>query len=281
MGVSAVVAASLLLCTAAATAGDGGLLNVVTRQQRQQFTGRHQWDVVEQTEQWPASSTAFVVVDMWNDHPCLSATFRIHGLAGPMEQVLSAARSAGVSIIHAPSGCGQSMAHLPARQYVLNLTNHPLPSTRPHDDPQFPLVINGSQAQCGPPEMKSEMCGCDGTWRAGGSWPKTVYCPQLATLTVKDQDAVVEDDGGQQIFNVLTDRNITHIVYMGVHESTRQPSLDYTRRLTRTRLVLVARLNSGDNACADMCIMGRSFAIKQTVGWGFKVALMRDLVDTM
>jgi hypothetical protein len=187
MAAPAVVAASLLLCAAAAIAGDGGLLNVVTRQQRQQFTGRHRWDVVEQTEQWPASSTAFVVVDMWNDHPCLSATFHIHGLAGPMEQVLSAARSAGVSIIHAPSGCGQSMAHLPARQYVLNLTNHPLPSTRPHADPQFPLVINGSQAQCGPPEMKSEMCGCDGTWRAGSSWPKTVYCPQLTALTVKDQ----------------------------------------------------------------------------------------------
>ena len=30
-----------------------------------------------------------------------------------------------------------------------------------------------------------------------------------------------------------------------------------------------------------MCIMGRSFAIKQTVSWGFRVALMRDLVDTM
>ena len=45
--------------------------------------------------------------------------------------------------------------------------------------------------------------------------------------------------------------------------------------------MLAARLNSGDDMRADMCIMGRSFAIKQTVGWGFKVALMRDLVDTM
>jgi hypothetical protein len=35
------------------------------------------------------------------------------------------------------------------------------------------------------------------------------------------------------------------------------------------------------DCCTDMCIMGRSFAIKHTVGWGFKVALMRDLVDTM
>ena len=65
------------------------------------------------------------------------------------------------------------------------------------------------------------MCGCDGTWRVGGSWPQTVYCPQLSALTVDDRDAVVEDDGGQQIFNVLTDRNITNIVYMGVHESAR------------------------------------------------------------
>ena len=225
MGASIVALALhvLLVCcraNAAARSSDASrLLNVVTRQQRQQPTGRHRWDVVEQSEQWEAARTAFVVVDMWNDHPCLSATFRIHGLAGPMEQVLSAARSAGVSVIHAPSGCGTSMAHLPARQYVLNLTNQPLPSSHPHETPPFPLVVNGSQAECGPPEMKSEMCGCDGTWRVGGSWPKTVYCPQLSTLTVDDRDAVVEDDGGQQIFNVLTDRNITNIVYMGVHES--------------------------------------------------------------
>jgi hypothetical protein len=212
-------AAAAVVPTAVSVDAAEGVLNVVTRQQRQQPTGRHRWNVVEASEQWPAAATAFVVVDMWNDHPCLSATFRIHGLAGPMEQVLSAARSAGVSIIHAPSGCGSSMAHLPARQYVMSLKNHTMPATHPHDDPPFPMVIGTSQAQCGPPEMKSEMCGCDGTWRAGGSWNKTVFCPQLATLGVDDKDAVVEDDGGQQIFNVLTDRNITHVVYMGVHES--------------------------------------------------------------
>ena len=31
----------------------------------------------------------------------------------------------------------------------------------------------------------------------------------------------------------------------------------------------------------NMCIMGRSFAIKSAVSWGFQVYLMRDLVDTM
>ena len=42
--------------------------------------------VVEASALWAAEETAFVVVDMWNDHPCLSATFRIHELAGAMEQ---------------------------------------------------------------------------------------------------------------------------------------------------------------------------------------------------
>ena len=42
---------------------------------------------------------------------------------------------------------------------------------------------------------------------------------------------------------------IKHIVYMGVHE--------------------------------NMCIMGRSFALLNTVGWGFDVTIARDLVDTM
>jgi hypothetical protein len=34
---------------------------------------------------------------------------------------------------------------------------------------------------------------------------------------VDPKDAVVEDDGGQEIYNVLCDRNISRIVYMGVH----------------------------------------------------------------
>ena len=86
--------AATLLCLPAATAAQppGGRLAVTTRSQRPQTTGRHRWEITEQQGQWDARRTAFVVVDMWNDHPCLSATFRIHGLAGPMEQVLTAVR---------------------------------------------------------------------------------------------------------------------------------------------------------------------------------------------
>jgi hypothetical protein len=31
----------------------------------------------------------------------------------------------------------------------------------------------------------------------------------------------------------------------------------------------------------NMCVMGRSFAIQSTVGWGFDAVLARDLVDSM
>jgi hypothetical protein len=35
---------------------------------------------------------------------------------------------------------------------------------------------------------------------------------QISTLEIADTDAIVEDDGGQEMFNVLTDRKIKHIV---------------------------------------------------------------------
>eukprot|EP01052_Picozoa_sp_SAG31_P056564 SAG31_NODE_16264_length_716_cov_0.907618_1_plen_153_part_00 len=106
----------------------------------------------------------------------------------------------------------------------------------------MPIVANGSNNR-----------GCDGFRREDPSnsatfWSRSSYCPQTAALTIVDGDAVVEDNE-QEIWNVLVDRKIQHVVYMGVHE--------------------------------NMCIMGRSFAIVTTVSWGFEVALMRDLTDSM
>jgi hypothetical protein len=45
---------------------------------------------------------------MWNLHHCLNATRRGAELCPTMAAMLAAARSAGATIIHAPSGC---MAH--------------------------------------------------------------------------------------------------------------------------------------------------------------------------
>jgi nicotinamidase-related amidase len=60
-------------------------------------------------------------------------------------------------------------------------------------------------------------------------------------------DAVSTD--GQEIFNLFHQRGIKHIIYCGVH--------------------------------ANMCVLGRTFGVRQMTDWGFDCVLARDLTDTM
>jgi len=64
-----------------------------------------------------------------------------------------------------------------------------------------------------------------------------------------DHDRDVISDRGDELFSYYRQRGIKNILIMGVH--------------------------------TNMCILQRTFAIKQMVKWGFTVALIRDLTDTM
>ena len=64
-----------------------------------------------------------------------------------------------------------------------------------------------------------------------------------------DQERDAISDNGRELYSLYHQRGIKNILIMGVH--------------------------------ANMCILGRPFAIKQMVRWGFHVALVRDLTDTM
>jgi nicotinamidase-related amidase len=66
-------------------------------------------------------------------------------------------------------------------------------------------------------------------------------------LRVADGDAV--SDKGQEIYNLLRSRGINTLFIMGVH--------------------------------TNMCVMNRTFAIKQMTRWGVPCVLVRDLTDTM
>ena len=70
---------------------------------------------------------------------------------------------------------------------------------------------------------------------------------QHPAIEIKPGDAI--SDNGQEVFNVLTHRGIKNLIFMGVH--------------------------------TNMCVLGRSFAIKAMVRQGFNVVLARDLTDAM
>lgn len=64
-----------------------------------------------------------------------------------------------------------------------------------------------------------------------------------------DQDGDVISDNGPEIYSLLQRRAIEQLLIMGVH--------------------------------TNMCVLRRSFAIKQMARWGVNVALVRDLTDAM
>ena len=88
--------------------------------------------------------------------------------------------------------------------------------------------------------------GCDDQPPCKGG-PPYPWKRQIATIQIASEDAI--SDNGQEIYNLFQQRGIDNVIVMGVH--------------------------------ANMCVLGRSFAIRQMVLLGKNVLLMRDLTDTM
>src|SRR5512146_2547028 len=59
--------------------------------------------VSEETLRWEVAQTAIIMIDVWDAHGCALAAQRVAAMAPRMNQVVDAARSLGVMIIHAPS----------------------------------------------------------------------------------------------------------------------------------------------------------------------------------
>src|SRR5436190_24305684 len=57
----------------------------------------------ERVMRWEVARTAVIICDMWDTHTCSLSAQRVAALAPRMNQVINAARSLGVMIVHAPS----------------------------------------------------------------------------------------------------------------------------------------------------------------------------------
>ena len=70
---------------------------------------------------------------------------------------------------------------------------------------------------------------------------------QHPAIEIDDTDSI--SDSGQEVYNLFVNKGIQNVIFMGVH--------------------------------TNMCVLGRSFAIKPMVRWGFNAVLVRDLTDAM
>ncbi len=198
----------------------------------------------ERKADWDAKKTAIIVCDMWDHHWCKSAEARVGELAGPMNEMLKTARSAGVFIIHAPSTCTGFYKDTPQRKRA---------QTAPFAKTPVPLIANdrwgtawywpdGKREGVLPIDDSDMGCDCKVKCEIKPPWTR-----QIAALEIGDADAITDD--GQETWNLLTERKIDNVILCGVH--------------------------------LNMCVLGRPFAIRSMVTQGKNVALIRDMTDTM
>jgi len=85
-------------------------------------------------------------------------------------------------------------------------------------------------------------CDCQPQCKQGSPWTR-----QHAAIAIADADFISDD--GKQVYSYFVEHGVNHIIYVGVH--------------------------------TNMCVLGRSFGIRQMSKLGLKPILVRDLTDTM
>ena len=104
-----------------------------------------------------------------------------------------------------------------------------------------------------PPELEREdppspIDASDGGSDTGETESHKVWHRQHPGIEIDQERDLISDDG-LQVYSFMAPRGIDHLLIMGVH--------------------------------TNMCVLNRSFAIKQMVRWGKQVVLVRDLTDAM
>lgn len=164
--------------------------------------------ISERELRWEVAQTAIIVCDMWDAHTCGLSAQRVAAMAPRMNQVISASRSLGVMIIHAPSDTMKYYNGTPQRLRMQQArpasSPTPILARCPRDaeeERNFP--IDDSAGGCDDPFPKEE---------TGPPYPWTRENP---ALDVVGFDGVSES--GQEIYNFCKQEGITNIALMGVH----------------------------------------------------------------
>lgn len=196
----------------------------------------------EQELRWDPARTALILCDLWDRHWCRGATARVAEMAPRVNAFLAAARTRGALIIHAPSDTMAFYADWPQRRRAREtLAAGPAP---PAEVNRWCALDPTREAAL---PVDDSDGGCDDTPPCPPPQGKYPWQRQHPAVEIAPEDFI--SDRGDEIRAVLTQRGIEHVLVLGVH--------------------------------ANMCVLGRPFAIRALVRAGKNVALVRDLTDTM
>ncbi|MDR2176677.1 MAG: cysteine hydrolase family protein [Treponema sp.] len=203
--------------------------------------GYNRWILKEETLPLPASQTALVVVDMWDRHWSAGATARCGALAVKINGAVQRARARGILIVHAPSDTMDFYRGHPARLRFLDAAKNP--GGEPETIPETVPVA-------GYPAPVDSSDGGSDTPALDAYAPNTrVWKRQTEKIEIDGNLDLICGDEGDALRSVLRGRGVNNIIYTGVH--------------------------------TNMCVLGRSFGIKNMLRHGFTAILVRDLTDAM
>jgi nicotinamidase-related amidase len=211
------------------------------------------YQTVEKSANWDPKATAIIVCDMWDLHHSRNAVLRLKEMAPRMDLLLKNARARGVLIIHAPSSCMETYKDHPARKRALAV---PISRNLPPDIGkwcyQIPAEAKGTYPIDQAKGENDDEPNAQKQWLAQlaamGREPGHPWKSETDLLTI-DSDADVISDNGEEIWSILENRGIGHVILTGVH--------------------------------TNMCVLGRPFGLRQMAKNGKDVVLLRDLTDTM
>jgi len=219
-----------------------GTLSLRARRRGEQPPGSGKILVSEEVLRWEVAQTAIIIIDMWDTHTCHTSAQRVAAMAPRMNQVVDAARSRGVMIIHAPSDTMKFYEGRPQRLRMQRAPMAPSPIPVRATEPDREEQLKMPAAACDDPIFKNFTGPAPSTTRGVYPWEQ-----EHPAIEIAGYDGI--SDSGQEIYNFCKQEGITNIALMGVH--------------------------------TNICILNRAFGVRAMKRLGFNVVVARDLTDAM
>ena len=201
---------------------------------------------------WAPEKTAVIICDVWDYHHSINAVRRLEEIAPRMEAFLKETRQRGSTIIHSPSDCMPAYADHPARKRAESAPKKDLPrdiaswncQIEAERDALYPI----DQSDGGEDDDPIEHAEWAAKIKSLGRNPARPWKAESPLLTI-DQEKDYISDRGDEVWAILQQNGIEHVILLGVH--------------------------------TNMCVLGRPFGLRQMAQNGMDVVLVRDLTDCM
>ena len=162
--------------------------------------GSRPWQEVSVRRPINPARSAVLVCDVWDAHWCRTAAERSAVLAGRIDELTRAARSAGARIVHSPSGTLEYYEGTPQRERMKSL---------PMVGPPEPLEL---------PDVGLPIDDSDGGCDTGECQPQPGRRPwrrQHAAIEIAEEDVISEDGG--EVYSMLRGAGVDTLFFTGVH----------------------------------------------------------------